>query len=83
MPGSRELRLEELKQRLLERGYRPAQLNEALKFGLSLDREEAINKVSREDRVSQRVRYTTTYDHKMPDLPPILIKNWKVMVDTD
>ena len=83
VPGSRELRLEELKQRLLERGYRPAQLNEALKFGLSLDREEAINKVSREDRVSQRVRYTTIYDPKMPDLPPILIKNWKVMVDTD
>ena len=59
VPGSREVRLQELKERLLERGYRPSLLNEAIQFGLSLDRDEAINKVDREDKVSKRVRYTT------------------------
>ena len=40
-------------------------------------------KVDREDKGSKRVRYTTTFDPKMPDLSPILVKNWKVMVEED
>ena len=50
---------------------------------MSLDREDAIKKVVREDKVDKRVRYTTNYDPKMPDLSPILVKNWKIMVEAD
>ena len=83
IPGAREIRLEELRSRLLVRGYKNKSLDQAFMWGLSLDREDAIKKVVRGMEVSNRVRYTATYDPKLPSLPPILVKNWKVMVDTD
>ena len=37
----------------------------------------------REDKNLGRVHYTITYDPKLPHLPAILGRNWRVMVDTD
>ena len=83
VPGTREFRLQELKVMLLSRGYKAAMLNQVMEYGLSLDRDQALEKVERENTNQKRVRYTITYDPKLPSLPPILVKNWKVMVDTD
>ena len=49
-----------------------------------MDREKTIEKVVREDNKNRgRVRYTITFDPKLPHLPAILSKNWNVMVDSD
>ena len=51
---------------------------------MRLDRDAALEKVAREERSDgDRVRYTITFDPKLPYLPPILSKNWHVMVETD
>ena len=83
VPGMREVRLEELRQRLLSRGYKPGQLRKAIEYGMALNREKTLEKVAREDKNVGRVRYTITYDPKLPLLPAILGRNWGVMVDTD
>ena len=70
VPGTRELRLEELRQRLLSRGYRAGDLKKAIDYGMGLNREETLEKVVREDKNLGRVRYTITYDPKLPHLPP-------------
>ena len=48
-----------------------------------MDRARALEKVEREETNQARVRYTITYDSKLPHLPIILSKNWKVMIQTD
>ena len=50
---------------------------------MGLNREETLEKVVREDKNLGRVRYTITYDPKLPHLPAILGRNWRVMVETD
>ena len=50
---------------------------------MGLDREAALEKVGRENKNIGRVRYTITYDPKLPHLPHILHKNWKVMIESD
>ena len=66
------MRLEELRQRLLSRGYKPGQLRKAIEYGMALDREKTLEKVEREDKNVGRIRYTITYDQKLPLLPAIL-----------
>ena len=83
VPGTRELRLEELRQLLLSRGYRAGDLRKAIEYGMKLDRDQTLKKVQREEKNKGRVRYTITYDPKLPHLPAILSRNWKEMVETD
>ena len=69
---------------LLGRGYKAGDIRQAIEFGVKMNREETIEKVVREDNKNRnRVRYTITYDPKLPHLPAILSKNWNVMVDSD
>ena len=84
VPGMREVRLEELGKMLLGRGYKAGDIKQAIEFGVKMDREETIEKVIREHNKNKgRVRYTITYDPKLPHLPAILSKNWNVLVDSD
>ena len=84
VPGMRKERLEELRQLLLSRGYRAGALRKVIDYGMGLDRDASLEKVQREDQKNGgRVRYTITYDSKLPHLPQILSKNWRVMVQTD
>ena len=75
MPGTKDM--------LLGRGYKPAMLKDAFKYGLELDRDESLKKVARENKTEIWVRYTITFDPKPAPLPSILVKNWKVMLDLD
>ena len=68
---------------LLGRGYKAGDIRQAIEFGEKMDREKTIEKVARENKNRSRVRYTITYDPKLPHLPAILSKNWNVMVDSD
>ena len=79
----REVRLEELRQLLLSRGYKASDHRLAVDYGKVLDREMSLEKVEREETNQGRVRYTITYDPKLPALAPILTKNWRVMVQSD
>ena len=83
VPGMREVRLEELGKMLLGRGYKAGDIRQAIEFGERMNREETLEKVVREDKKNRgRVRYTITFDPKLPHLPAILSKNWNVMVDS-
>ena len=84
LPGMREVRLEELRQLLLSRGYKAGDLRKAMEYGSKLDRNKALEKVQKvENRNSSRVHYTITYDPKLPHLPEILKKNYEAMVESD
>ena len=83
IPGLLEVRLEELQLLLLSRGYKAGAVRQAIHYGKWLDRDRALEKVTREEKNKGRVRYTITYDSKLPPLPHILNKNWKVMIQTD
>ena len=84
VPGMLEVRLEELRLLLLSRGYKAGNIRKAIDYGLQLDREKALDKVIRkEEKNLGRVRYTIVYDAKLPELPKILQRNWKVMIRSD
>ena len=83
VPGTREVRLEELRQLLLSRGYKPGDLRKAVQYGMGLNRGQALEKVVTQDKNQGRVRYNITYDPRLPHLPAILGRTWRVMVDTD
>ena len=83
VPGMREVRLQELKELLVGRGYKRGVVDEAVQYGLALDRTEALKKVSREEASQKRVRYNIIFDPKLPNFPPILVKNWKEIVNSD
>ena len=68
---------------MVGRGYKSGVVDEAVQYGLALDRTEALKKVAREEALQKRVRYNITFDPKLPKLPPILVKNWKEMVNSD
>ena len=55
-----------------------------MEYGRRLVREKALDKVVQEENKNEgRVRYTIVYDSKLPHLPRILGKNWRVMVESD
>ena len=59
---------------LRSRGYKAGDLRKAVEYGEGLDRDQALEKVDRQDLNKDRVRYTITYDPKLPLIPPILNK---------
>ena len=62
------MRLEELRQLLLSRGYKASDLRLAVEYGKGLDREKSLEKVEREETNQGRVRYTITYDTRLQRL---------------
>ena len=78
----REKQLSELKQMLLARSYRPDMLNKVMQAAMELDRSQTLEKVQREEH-EPRVPYVVTFDPRLPAIPAILQKNWRVMVERD
>ena len=80
----RSERLEELAQLLLDRGYRRGVVRSAISRAERLDRDEALEKVVREEeQTNRRVRFVVEYDPRLPQISRILKRNWEVMVDLD
>ena len=83
LPGMRKVRLEERRKQLLSRGYKAGELRKVNDFGMKIDRDKALEKVRKEEKNEGRVRYTVTYPPKLPHLPAILGKNWRLMLESD
>ena len=73
----------ELKDRLMERGYRGRSVEEAINKVRELNREDILQKVTREDKNKNRVRAVFLYDRRLPNISAIMIKNWKTMLTDD
>lgn len=83
-PEQCEVRFGELRQLLLERGYRRRVVDSALDRVRLLDREVMLEKVVKVDQGMQdRVRAVFRFDRRLPDLSGIFRKNWQVMVEDD
>ena len=75
------LRLKELKQLLLERGYRHQVIEAAFDKVRGLRRRAVLEKVVRGEQ--DRVKAVFRYDKRLPDISGIMKRNWKVMVEAD
>ena len=70
-------RLDELKNLLLSRDYRPRVIEDAIKKVLQLSREEALKKQPKKE--TDRTVFVLTYNPALPSVSGILKKHWNVM----
>ena len=80
---TRERRLEELRNRLLERKYRSKVIDSAFERVRQLERDTILERVVREDSSIHRVRAIFKFDMRLPNLSSIFRKNWQLMVNDD
>ena len=73
---------EELKQLLLDRGYKRGAIKAARDKALAIPRSEALKKVVRE-KTTSRVVLAITHHPKLPSVPKIVNRHWRTMVATD
>ena len=70
------MRLEELKQNLLDRKYKRKVIEDAFKRVNSVTREEALKKVLK-NKTTKRPVFAVTYDPRMPDINKIVTTAYK------
>ena len=73
----------ELKERLVERGYRSRAVEDSINKVRSVTREAILDKVERDSKNNNRVRAVFRYDRRLPNISAILLKNWKTMTEDD
>ena len=78
-----EQRLGELKEKILERGYRSKVIDNAIEKVKVLDRNEMLQKVVRNNDNEGRVRGVFKFDKRLPHLSSIFTKNWNIMCGDD
>ena len=81
-PETRDKRLEEMKNLLIERGYRASIINGAIQKATSISREEALRKVEKV-LTSERPVFVIQYDPRMPSISGIVQKHWRSMTYRD
>ena len=79
----REVRFQELSNKLAARGYRRNSVECAIGKVRQLDRESMLERVVREDDSRDRVRAVFRFDTRLPNLSAIFRKNWQTMVTDD
>ena len=72
-------RLEELRQDLLSRCYKPRVIDDAFKRVAQIERSEALKRVSKTNE--ENTVLVTTFHPLMPPVSRIVRKHWKVMTD--
>ena len=72
-----KFRLEELKDLLVQRGYRLKSIEDAMKKVLETPREEALKIVKK--KKNERTIFVITYNPALPSVSAILQKHWRVM----
>ena len=83
---TRDKRLEELKQLLLDRGYKKNIINAAIIKAKAIPRNKALEKTisnSNTDVTRRRPVFAVHYDPRLPALPHIIKKHWRTMVGGD
>ena len=76
-------RFDELKLRLVDRGYREKMVVNSIDKVKNLRRDDILEKVVQTDNNQNRVRAVFRYDRRLPDVSSILKRNWKTMVSDD
>ena len=79
---TRDLRLNELKDMLLARNYKPGVVNAAVEKARKIPRLEALQKVEKESS-QQRPVFVVLYDPRLPSITNIVRKHWRSMVTRD
>ena len=82
-PEQCELRFGELADKLQARGYRRKMVENAVDRVRQLDRNTMLERVSRTDTSSERVRAVFKFDRRLPNLSAIFRKNWQTMTTED
>ena len=80
---TRDKRLEELKELLLERKYKKNIINSAITKAKSIPRVEALKRVTSNSEDKRRPVFAVLYDPRLPALPSIVKKHWRTMVAGD
>ena len=75
---SRDQRLAELKEMLLDRDYKPRTIDAAINKAKNITREEALKRVKRE-KTSDRAVFVVRYDPGLPSITKIVQKHWRTM----
>ena len=70
-----------LLQALISRGYKQRSVEAQFNKVRNLKREDAIEKVWKERRKSERVRYVIRYDPRLPDLPKVCSRQHDLLVE--
>ena len=77
------MRLAELKEKLVQRGYRSKAVDSAFEKVRQLDRDTILRKVDRDDTNVERVKAVFKFDKRLPNLSSIFTKNWRTMLKDD
>ena len=82
---TRDKRLEELSQLLLDRNYKKSIINAAINKAKSIPRKKALERVNmNKNSVSaRRPVFAVMYDPRLPSLPNIVKKHWRTMSAND
>ena len=82
-PETRDKRLEELKQLLIDRNYKKNIINAAILKAKEIPRKKAIERVQSEKNDVKRPVFAVHYDPRLPALPNIIKKHWRTMTNND
>ena len=77
-PESRDLRLSELREMLLDRNYKKRIIDDNIKKAKAIPRAEALKRVVR-SRSSNRPVFVAMFDRRLPSIPNIVKKHWRSM----
>ena len=80
---TRDKRLDELKQLLLDRNYKKNIINSAIDRAKQIPRKEALKRVNINKNEKRRPVFAVMYDPRLPALPSIVKKHWRTMVESD
>ena len=78
-PNQRDIRMEEMKLRLEQRGYPEQLLENAIRKAKRVPRSAALKKV-KTCKTEKRPVFVTTYDPRLPPVSTIQAKHWRSMV---
>ena len=81
-PKQRDIRLEEMKLRLIQRGYPEQLLDNAIRKAKRVPRSAALKKVIIVNPTKRPV-FVVTYDPRLPSVSSIQAKHWRSMVNRD
>ena len=79
---TRDLRLEELRNLLLDREYSPGIIDSAISRAKAIPRAEALKHVSR-TQTNTRPVFVVPFDPRLPSIPAITGRHWRSMVSQD
>ena len=75
-----DIRIAELRVRLLQRGYKARYIDSAIKKVNLLKRDDVLDKIEKESENKGRVKAKFKFDRRLRDLQSIVIKYWKTMI---